>query len=965
MQPLVLRMLIYLVRHRERVVKKSELRLTVWNGVTVGDGSFNQAISLLRKAIGDDAAKPTMLETVRGHGYRFVTECREVAPELPVVRERMVEQSFVVGRDADLAAIEGAYLEALDGHAGLMLVGGEAGVGKTALLDAAAERLTGSGAWALFGRCREDRKSSFYWPWPRIVRSLLESPFLDSVTSETLSVLWELLPELRARNITLRVPTRPSEEARERAFDALVGLFEAACERQPLAIFLDDLHSASEPAREILKTLLERTNALPLFVCAAYQLGENVEIRGLESPETHHILLRGLGAGAAGDLLERRLGRRPSDAVCRWAQRMTGGSPLLMLAVARRLSELGQNTSLEDLEGELPLPEEGASAVRALRGNFPEAALDALAVASVLGREPLVRHIASLLDVELKRATELLAPAIERGLVRPVGGDRVAFAHELFRQDAQQSLPLSRRNSLHARAAACFDAEVDRTRENKLEAAHHHYLAGTSADPDAALHSIETAAEDALACFAFEDAALWYSRALKILEYSKAPSGARSRLLLGRGSALGAAGRVDDAIGCFLTVTELARAEADAESFARAALAYAAAQDAYLDFTLVACLREALAQREAHPPQTICALEAELAFALRQTPDEAEGLALARRAVEAARETRDPLLLSRALNALRWNAPDVEDVLAISEAAVEVANQARAFRIATQARIWRAADLLRWGRIQDAETEIESLSRAAEKSRRPVLELSVLRLVVTRELMRGDFRVADALAERALRLGRARSEGTTELYDLCFRVLVRREQGRLGELHDFVQRVSAFASHQPAFRALLAWIEAEQGNTRVATDMIDALQADALAHPQNFNTHFVFTMMAWASLSSGHRSAARFLLERLAPYRDRHVVVGPAMLYLGPTRLHLAIAAGLAGDLDDARVHAQAAIEATPHAPYQRLQAEIVLARFTPDDTARRRIAEGASVDAEARGYLALAEESRALIGQQ
>ncbi|HMR08927.1 MAG TPA: transcriptional regulator, partial [Polyangiaceae bacterium] len=73
-QPKVLDLLIYLARHRERVVTKEELLEQVWADAAVSEASLSQAVSAARRALGDSSAEPRMIATVRGRGFRFVAE---------------------------------------------------------------------------------------------------------------------------------------------------------------------------------------------------------------------------------------------------------------------------------------------------------------------------------------------------------------------------------------------------------------------------------------------------------------------------------------------------------------------------------------------------------------------------------------------------------------------------------------------------------------------------------------------------------------------------------------------------------------------------------------------------------------------------------------------------------------------------------------------------------------------------
>ena len=79
-EPRAFEVLIYLIEHRGRVVEKEELFEQVWKQTFVTDSALAQEIKNIRHALGDDAASPRYIETIRKHGYRFVAEVKEVDP---------------------------------------------------------------------------------------------------------------------------------------------------------------------------------------------------------------------------------------------------------------------------------------------------------------------------------------------------------------------------------------------------------------------------------------------------------------------------------------------------------------------------------------------------------------------------------------------------------------------------------------------------------------------------------------------------------------------------------------------------------------------------------------------------------------------------------------------------------------------------------------------------------------------
>ncbi len=124
LRPRSLAMLRYLVEHPGRLVTKAELRQHVWAGTHVTDTVLRVCVQEIRAALGDAAATPRYLETVGRQGYRFlVGGDREIPPPL--------RAGPLVGRQREVEALEQWFQRAAQGARQLVLVSGEAGVGKT------------------------------------------------------------------------------------------------------------------------------------------------------------------------------------------------------------------------------------------------------------------------------------------------------------------------------------------------------------------------------------------------------------------------------------------------------------------------------------------------------------------------------------------------------------------------------------------------------------------------------------------------------------------------------------------------------------------------------------------------------------------------------------------------------------------------------------------------------------------
>ena len=163
--PKALAVLWLLARQAGQVVSKATLLDTVWPETVVSEGTLTNCLSLLRHALGEDAQQPRYIATVHRLGYRFVAPVTpaEPTPALappPAPRARGTPPPAppprLVGRAAELAQLHACFAQARQGTRQTVFVTGEAGMGKTTLVDAfVAEVAAAQTAWIGWGQCIE------------------------------------------------------------------------------------------------------------------------------------------------------------------------------------------------------------------------------------------------------------------------------------------------------------------------------------------------------------------------------------------------------------------------------------------------------------------------------------------------------------------------------------------------------------------------------------------------------------------------------------------------------------------------------------------------------------------------------------------------------------------------------------------------------------------------------------------
>jgi DNA-binding winged helix-turn-helix (wHTH) protein len=132
-EPQVFDVLVYLIEHRDRVVGREELLAQVWGHSFVSEATLSSRLMAARKAIGDSGRAQALIRTVRGRGYQFVGEVKrdgELAPAQPAPARAMF------GRDRELDRLHEELEAARSGARRTVFVTGEAGAGKTTLVEA-------------------------------------------------------------------------------------------------------------------------------------------------------------------------------------------------------------------------------------------------------------------------------------------------------------------------------------------------------------------------------------------------------------------------------------------------------------------------------------------------------------------------------------------------------------------------------------------------------------------------------------------------------------------------------------------------------------------------------------------------------------------------------------------------------------------------------------------------------------
>ena len=251
LRPKTFGVLCYLVEHPGQLVSKAALLDAVWSGTAVGDGGLMVCIRELRRALEDDARAPRFIETVHRRGYRFIGHLPMVShPSL--LRAALSNGSAVslIGREAEMAQLHRWLEQALHGRRQVVFVTGEAGLGKTTLVEAFVETASHHGdLWLGRGQCIEHYGAGeAYMPvlaaLGRLCRAAGGEELVALLTQHAPTWLVQM-PGLLSTADLETLQHRVVGATRERMLRELAEAIEVLTAAKPLVLVLEDLHTLS------------------------------------------------------------------------------------------------------------------------------------------------------------------------------------------------------------------------------------------------------------------------------------------------------------------------------------------------------------------------------------------------------------------------------------------------------------------------------------------------------------------------------------------------------------------------------------------------------------------------------------------------------------------------------------------------------------------------------------------------
>ncbi|MFI5642136.1 BTAD domain-containing putative transcriptional regulator [Streptomyces goshikiensis] len=802
----------------------------------------------------------------------------------------------LLGREAELDSLAAAAGRARTGRAQVVLVSGEAGIGKSSLFDAAQRHLREQGWLTVSGDCPETEGAPPGRAWFDLLPRLAEHsapPDADAA---------ELTPLLAPGTHDSAQDGSPAR--RFRLHRALLNWLRHTTRRQPLAVFLDDLHRGDQESIELFLLCAEQLPDTMLLLVGSYRTGEGdltVALARLAARSPLRLQLTGL-TDAQSKALLRSVAAGISDRAAAALAERAGGNPFYLKESSLLLVGEGEEQALARI------PQGVHDVLRRRLALLAPTVTAGLRLAAVAGREAPVALLVHAADSDADQLLDALDAGITAGLLTEPQPGTVRFSHALVRDALEADLTRLRLARMHSRLGRSLIA----LGSDDVAATAHHLLRAApvvTTDAPAAVHHARLACEQAVRRYAPQNAETLLDAALDLLDTHPTAFAGQDPALL-RVLLLGQLVDCRIRMGAVVPAREAqqqavhaARADGRPELLTAAyttwteptpwrVRAYAAS-----DTRAVVELTRLLETPNLTDRQR-CLLLDQLADALDDTDPRA--VAFARRAVDLARSLDDPRLQGLTLTSLLRRIdceldPDtyLELHRALNHTAASPDLPEYSWMSAyTAARI--AATHNEPARMEQCLLEADRIARTYElhglsavaRLRHPMVALA-------------QGRFEDAEREMNAAVAELRARGAVDLSGLAGLALgcIRLQQGRLTEVLPVL--LAVWEQYQPHNESLTALALLAAGRPDEAREVFDRRRPLL----RDFAYCILAALRGTAAIAFGDRAAATEVYQELLPLRALAGGASSLSLVFRPVAQTLGDLARFLGRLPQARRH--------------------------------------------------------------
>lgn len=570
----------YLAEHPGQLVAKEELLKAVWPETRVSDIVLKVCIREVRQVLGDHPQAPSFIETIQRRGYRFIRPVRRrelentVAPkarrfdlsEFPPRIDKKIPLSLspsvapsadpqaltnnFVGREVELAQLQAGLEKALRGERQVVFVTGEAGIGKTALIEAFLERAaTYPSLWLARGQCiAHYGGGEAYLPILEVLTRLCREPGRDRLLTilNQYAPLWlAQMPSLLTPADRRRLQREVQGASRERMLREVTEALEVLTTEVPLILVLDDLHWSDNATLDLLAFLGARREPARFLLLAAYrpeEIGPGAHplksiAHGLHTHgRCQHLPLAFLNVEDVAHYLTARFpAHRFSPALAVLIYQRTDGNALFVTNVVEDL--VARNIlAFHHEQWRLTVPiadvhfEESTSIREIIDSHLDRLGPEeeaTLKVASVAGEQFSTAAVAAGVGVSSEEIEELCEGLARRNqFLRmrepeewPDGtvATRYEFIHSLYRHSLYERVTAAKRVQLHQRIGERQEQGYGNQANEIASELALHFERGR--DIRRALHYRLQAAHNAVHLFAYQEAGSHLAKGMELLAH--------------------------------------------------------------------------------------------------------------------------------------------------------------------------------------------------------------------------------------------------------------------------------------------------------------------------------------------------------------------------------------------------------------------------------------------------------------
>lgn len=467
---------------------------------------------------------PLMVEQAKSIlGPLFTLPAKPAKPQPEErVRQMSYDRSPFVGRGEEMSDLTTLWEKSLQGQGITVFLAGEAGIGKTRLVEEFSSLVSRSGGLVAHSHCYDPERDLPFQPICEVVETLLQNDLalLQEIPNWQRQELARLLPAIEPHRAKIEPdPIRVQPEQQAVLFQSVAFLIHHFAKRNPLLLVIEDLHWATDTTLTVLHFIARQISSSPILILGTFRQEEIGQCPKLESmvaqlvrnEQAQVLFLERLSKGAVLELVQRMNG---IDLTADEVERLyayTEGNAFYTLETLRAYAETNQK------QDAFPIAKSVQALVKSRLSQLSPLANKLIACASVAGRSFDFDLLREVLDLDEEVALEGIEELLRRGFLREGSGTIRAdyeFVHQIVQDCAYHQLHHRRRQHFHRKTGEVLESTLV---DPSLQAASLAFHFDAGGHLQKALLYRHLAAQRATAVFAWQEAEQHQNRVLEIL----------------------------------------------------------------------------------------------------------------------------------------------------------------------------------------------------------------------------------------------------------------------------------------------------------------------------------------------------------------------------------------------------------------------------------------------------------------